>query len=299
MKRPIFCFLILCMSFFNLQSQEWMTNLDFAKRLALTQNKMLFMMWEGATTTPFPVLINDSEGKVYLAEDLFESEELNRLIWNHFVPVSVNEDNYEAMYDAIEDRRSHEYLDKFNDNSIKIMDPNGTILNLANQGGGYLNLTDFISKYALDTSFLRLELKNYATDPNFYNAFYLSSKYLDYSLFANAALRPELMDLSKVYLTEAKAKISKEDEQKQAALQQRTYLLELESYLLKERPKKVLRKLKRLRSDEIEDVNTEFIAFLYFTSYRLRKDSERATEWIGKVSATNLKKSNLIVKLFI
>lgn len=299
MKRSILCLFILCMSFFNLQSQEWMTNLDFAKKLALTQNKMLFVMWEGSTMTPFPVLVNDSKGKEYLADDLFESEELNRLIWDHFVPVSVNEDNYEAMYDAIEDRRSQEYLDKFNDNSIKIMDPNGTILNLTIQDGGYLNLTDFISSYALDTSFLRLELKNYATNPNFYNAFYLSSKYLDYSLFANAALRPELMDLSKVYLTEAKAKISKEDEQKQAALEQRTYLLELESYLLKGKPRKVLRKLKRLGNDEVEAVNTEFIAFLYFTSYRLRKDSERATEWIGKVSSINLKKSNLIVKLFL
>ncbi|TXD81084.1 hypothetical protein ESY86_19305 [Subsaximicrobium wynnwilliamsii] len=298
MKRLILFVAIFCSSLGVLQAQAWMNNLDFAKRLALTQNKMLFVMWESSTMYPLPVRINDAKGQTYLVENLFESEELNRLIWEHFVPVSINEDNYEAMYDAIESRRSQDYLDKFNDDSIKIMDANGMILNMSVQNDIYLNLSEFIARYALDTSFLSLEQHSYAAEANFYNAFYLSSKYLDYTMFANEALRPELMALSMVYLNEARAKIKDEDQQEQAAMQQRSDLLELESFLLKDKPRKVLRKLRRLDADEIAAVNTEFVAFLYYTAYRLIKDIESSKAWMGQVSSVNLKKSDMIVRVF-
>lgn len=298
MKRLILSVVILCSSLGILQAQDWMNNLDFAKRLALTQNKMLFVMWESSTMYPLPVTIADSKGEMFLVENLFDSEELNRLLWEQFVPVSLNEGYYEAMYDAIEDRRSQDYLDKFNDDSIKIMDANGTILNVTEQNEGYLNLTEFITKYALDTSFLSLEQHNYADTENFYNAFYLSSKYLDYTMFANEALRPELIELSMIYLNEARAKIKDEDQQEQAIMQQRCDLLELESLLLRDKPRKVLRKLKRLDNDEIAAVNTEFVAFLYYTAFRLRKDTDSSKAWMGKVSSVNLKKSDLIVGVF-
>jgi len=298
MKRSILCFFIFLGSLSTLQAQEWMTNLDFAKKLATTQNKMLFVMWESATLIPYPVLVSNDKGELYFVENLFDSEELNRLIWEHFIPVSVNEDHYEGMYDAIEERRSQLYLDKFNDDSIKIMDANGTILNMESLNEDPLNLTNLIATYALDTSFLSLELKNYAAKPDFYNTYYLSSKYLDFAMYANSAIRPELLEVSMVYLNDAVAKIPQAQEQDRALLQQRSELLELEYYLLLNNPKKVIRNLKRLDDDEIDNANTGFVAFLYYTSYRLIQEIDNSKQWMAQVSTVDLKKSDLIVKLF-
>lgn len=279
-------------------AQAWMTDLDIAQKLALVQNKMVLMVWEGTTEYPYPIFVDDNKGNLVYIENLFTDEEVSPLIWEHFVPVIVSEDQYGLMYYEIKGKRSQRYIDKFNDNSIKIMDVNGNILNISNSYSEDIqNITKIIQKYSLSTTFITPELKGYQTEKSFYSAYYLASKYLDFSMYVNENLRSDLLTLSSVYIDEAKALTKKEIKEDQLLLQQRCDLLELQQYLLLKRPKKVLRQLKKMDAESIQNKNRTFIAFLYYTAYSILENEKNTKIWKVEVSSVNLKKAQLIINL--
>ena len=92
-KIALICVLVLA---FCLKSnaQEWMKSLSIAKRLAQTENKMLLVMWEEATLYPFPVVMFDDNGRRIYVEDMFDVEEIEEILWENFVPVMINENEY-------------------------------------------------------------------------------------------------------------------------------------------------------------------------------------------------------------
>ena len=296
MKKKILSVLVIIMAFTTCNAQEWMTSLDVAKRLALIQDKLIFMMWEDATTYPFPVKVINDNGRYFLIENLFESEEVNQLIWEHFVPVKVNESNYSELYENIKDTRPQVYLDKFNDDSIKIMDVNGNIINTDIIYSEYIDLSKLIYKYYLDTSFLKIELQNYAQEQNFTTAFRLAVKYMDAAIIGNKDVRAEIIKLSTIYLEEAERYLMSETLNNKAALKQKGELQRLMQDLILGKSKRVLRKLKRIDATEIDSINQSLVDFLYFTAYILQKDEKNASLWRSKLSLVNLSKANQIFK---
>jgi len=285
--------LIACSS----MAQEWMTSLDAAKRLALVQNKMVLMMWEGSMFYPLPVMITDENGKTYYIKNLFESIPANEIIWDYFVPVSLSEDNYEAMYAAIKGKRSQAYMDKFNDDSIKILDAAGNILNVDFSYSSYLNLSNFIAKYALDTSYLNAELKNYVKDKNFYTAYFLASKYLDYSILTNKGLRKKIINLAEIYVRESQSFLENNTVDDKSTLTERAELLELYSDLIIDKPRKVLRVVRRMEKDSVSKTNESKVAFLRYGAHLLLGDVEEAEQWKGKVATMDLRKAQLIANI--
>jgi hypothetical protein len=278
-------------------SQEWMTSLDIAQKLALVQNKMVLMVWEGSTKQPYPVLLNNYNGETTFINNLFDDENVSPLIWKHFIPVIVSEDQYADLYLPIEGKRKQSYINKFNDNSIKIMDVNGNILNATDFSENYDNISEIIKKYALSTEFIAHELSGYQKRKDFYSAYFLASKYLDFALYTDAKIRPAIIALSNIYLDEAKGFSAKSKEDNALVLQQRTELLKAQESLLIKRPKKVLRQLKKMKANAIENNNKAFVAFLYYTAYKINGDDENAELWKSKVSSVNLKKAKLIINL--
>jgi len=287
----ILCTVQLC------HSQAWMTDLGIAQKLASVEDKMVLMVWEETTKYPYPVFVSDDKGRNVFIENLFEDENLSPLIWKYFVPVIVNEVEYADLYEAIEGKRSQNYIDKFNDDSIKIMDTNGNILNVSDFTDNYENITRLILTYALDTAYISTEMKNYSNDKNFYSAYYLTAKYIDFAMYASKTVRPLLIKLSTIYLNEAKALAAKESADEPLVLLQRCELLDIQQDLILKKPKKVLRQLKRMGASEIENNNEPLIAFLYYTTYRITKDEKNAELWKSKVSLVNLKKAQLIINL--
>ncbi|RIA10412.1 hypothetical protein OE09_2276 [Flavobacteriaceae bacterium MAR_2010_72] len=292
-KFQLICLLVLTVNF--CQSQEWMTSLDAAQRLAYVQDKLVFMLWEEATLDPYHVSVEYEKG-VDAIVNLFENEKLNELIWKYFVPVKVSESEYSEWYNQIKDKRYQNYIDKFNDDTIKIMDINGNIINTSLFYGDYLDIAKFISNYALNTSVLKGELNGYRKVKNFYSAFRLASKYMDVAVLVNRAIKHEIVDLSTIYLEEAEHYLIEGETDNFKTLKQKVDLLKLKQDLILNNPKKVLRKLKRLDDSEIEEENESLIEFLYFTSYLLLKDEINAREWRSKLSLVNLTKANLIFK---
>jgi hypothetical protein len=297
MKNALLKLLLVVLMTNTASAQEWMKNLEVAQALAKVQNKMVLMVWEETTSYQYPVIVKDDKGRTIIINNLFEDEDVSPLIWQHFVPVIVSEDRYADLYEKIKDKRSQKYIDKFNDDSIKIMDINGNILNVDYLTEDLQDITTIIQRYALNTTFIAHELQDYKQDKNFYSAYFLASKYLDLGMYVNKDVRANIVELSNIYLEEAKRLVAKEDQSEQKGLLQRCDLLELQEELLLKRPKKVIRQLKKLKEEEIVESNKPFIAFLYYTAYMSNDKPEDAEQWKSQISSVNLKKAQLLINL--
>ncbi|TCK66828.1 hypothetical protein DFQ05_2112 [Winogradskyella wandonensis] len=299
MKRisVILCAFLVWYNSFSQEIIPWVESLPIAKIQARSENKMILMVWEGATEYPMPVLIKDERGKDILIDNLFETPQLNELLWQYFVPVVVGDESYADWFLDIKDKRSQAYIDKFNDDSLKVIDVNGNILGTSGAYTELLDLTKFITKYGFETSYIKQELLNYHQEKNFYSAFYLASKYVDFSLLVNEKVRSEILDLSDIYFSEAKDFISSENRSDDKAQLQRIDLLKLKQELIKNRPRKVLRRLKKIDDLEIEKVNEPLATFLYYTAFRLLNDTEKFQRLESSISLLNLKQAQLIVNI--
>lgn len=277
--------------------QQWMKNLDIAQRLAQVQNKMVLMVWEETTNYQYPVLVKNENGRTIFIQNLFDDEQVSPLIWANFVPVIVSEYQYADLFERIKGKRSQAYIDKFNDDSIKILDVNGNILNVNYVTEDFQNITEIINRYALTTTYIEKELRDYKNDYNFYSAYFLASKYLDFGIYADKKIRSEIVKLSRIYTEEAISLIKGQNEEDQSLLKQRCDLLKLQEYLILKRPKKVLRFLKKLDEEAVLENNKPFVAFLYYTAYMSLDKTEDAAVWKSKISSLNLSKAELIIKL--
>ena len=292
----LFIAIVLC-NVGNCNSQEWMTSLPIAKKLALAQDKFLFMMWEEAAYYQGPVMLADAKGNLKVENDFLNNERINEAIWKHFVPVLVNESEYEELYNNIKEKRKQSYLTAFNDDSMKIMDPNGNIIGTSPSYSNFYNLSSFINKYAYKTTFFKNELLNYSNKKDFYSALYLALRYIDFAVYVNKDIRSEILDLSTIYFNEAEELLINNDDLDQIKLQQNLELYKLSQYLVLRRPKKVLRALKKTDAKVLAE-NKSLVAFLNYTAYLLMEDKKNAELWKNEVSLVNLRKARLINNIY-
>jgi hypothetical protein len=299
MKKTIFIFLMAFSSISSSYAQEWFTTFDVAKRLALLQNKMLLVMWENTLDYEYLVmLVSEENVQVYI--DINQNDDansliLNSLIWEHFVPVILPESNYQDIYNEAKKTRSAKYLNKLQDDSIKIMDVNGNILNIESDYFEVQNLSLMIAKYALNTSFLKDEFTNYLKEVNVTTAFNLASKYLEFSIFVQIDVRPELIDLANIYFNEAEQFLEESDLNNKFGFSQRLEFIKIEEQLILNKPSKARRSLKRIDEDKIDSTNLSLYNFLNYTTFKLLKDEDEAGLWVNKLSMTDLKKAALII----
>ena len=279
-------------------AQEWINSLDVAKRLAFIQDKMLLVMWEDSTLDEVLVMLEDKNKKLNV-RSLFNDREVNSLIWDYFIPVKIKDSKYGELYNEIKDQRNLNYINKFNDDSIKIMDVNGNILNVNYNEYffDYINLSFIFENYALKTTYLKQEFENYIEKRTFKTTYDLASKYLDLANYVNEDIKIEIINLAKIYLDEAIELLENYNSDNKVTLSQKCNLLELKQYLILNNPKRVLRILKKNKKQEIKKINQSLFAFLNYTAYKLLKDEERASDWEAKVSKEDLKKSNMILKI--
>ncbi|CDF80221.1 conserved hypothetical protein [Formosa agariphila KMM 3901] len=266
-----------------------MTDLEVAERLALVQNKLLVVAWEGSYFDGIPMYINNDKGEEVFVKNLFDVPVVDSLLWAHFIPVILKESEHSRLYENIKNKRSTAYLEKFHDDSVKVMDANGNILNV-NDEGYLFNVSRFIDKYSMNMTMLNEKLTNYKRKKDFYSAFFLSASYMDFAFYSRGSVRPELVDLASIYLDEASEFLDQENFENKEVLMQRVNLMEIQKDLLLERPKKVLRKLNRIKEDQVEPVNSSLRSFLYFSSYKMLQDHESAAEWQSKVTSIDIKK---------
>ena len=297
MKKYLILFMLSVIQLGFSQSQEWITSMDISKRLAMVQNKMIFAVWEDATLDGYNVLIDDENGNKLIV-DMMDNEKLYDIICEYFVPVIISESSYPELFAEIDGKRKPSYIDKFNDDSIKIMDVNGNIINIYSFRGNQFidNISRIIARYGIDTSFLKQDLISYSTNKNFTTSFFLASKYVDFVTFANKSITQDLVDLSNIYLNEALDLLSSDNTKNKLAQKQAVELLKIKQQLVLNKPKKAVRQLKRIKKSEIQEVNRAKYNILNYTAFRLLKDEKNAEIWKTKVSLVDLNKANLIIK---
>lgn len=282
------------LNFGRSQAQEWFTNIDVAGRLALVQNKMLFVAWEDSFNGSIPVLVKSGAGNVYI--DLANDTSLDSVIREYFVPVRLPEANYQAFLKAAEGR-GYSYINKLTDNSIKIMDVNGTILNTEPSADVVTNFTELIETYALNTSFLTMELRNYAKEKTYLTAYLLGEKYTEYSIYAKKELRDDIIDMSTIYLDESEKLVVGSNVESPEVILQKIELIRIEQSLILGKAGKARRQLKRIDEEKIAPVNERFYAFLQYTIHMLREDVAEAEVWKPNISSLDLKKAEMIMNI--
>jgi hypothetical protein len=296
MKKTILLFVFVITSINFCLGQEWFTSLKVAKKLALVQNKMLFVMWEDSFNYDYPIVFNNDKGNL-IRTDLFLDESINRLIWDYFIPVKIYESKYEELSHQIRETRGEKYFNKLIDDSIKIMDVNGNILNINTSNEYIENLSLIIKRYALNTSFLKQELINYAKEESTTISYSLASKYLDFAVFAEKSARLEIIQLANIYFDEAISQLTKSNLINKRGFLQKCDLLKIKEYLILDKPRKVLRHLKKLNLNEIDSINQSLFSLLYYTAFKLLKDEEDAALWKSKVSSVDLRLAKLIINI--
>lgn len=279
-------------------SQDWFINFDVAKRLALVQDKMLFVVWEQSFDYSYPIKYfrDDNEKRIVLVSDLSKKSSLDALIWEHFIPVLLPETEYDELIKKAEGR-GYKYLAKLNDDSIKIMDTNMNILNIEPVSEYEQNLSLIINNYSLKTTFIKQDLINYSNKQNSTTAFNLGSKYVDFSLFVEEDTRIEIIELANIYFDEARNYFIKENLTNKNIYTQRIDLIEIKENLILNKARKANRALKKINTDEIAEVNKSLYNFLKYTTFKLLKDEENAALMVGQVSELDLKKSELILNI--
>ena len=296
--KKIALFLILAFSLTTTCiSQEWFTSFDVAKKLALTQNKMLFVIWEDSFTTPYYVEVKNENGKSIFI-DITQNEEANKIIWKYFVPVLMPEAEYGELYNKAKKNRGELYLSKLEDASIKIMDIGGNILNTNFSIETFENLPSLIKTYSLYTTYLNSFLRSYLKKENFTTTLILASKYLDYAIVSKDNTKPELVTLASIYFKEASNRLEDSNLDNKNVFLQKLDLFEIKKFLILNNPKKARRLLKRIEKSEIDEVNKPLFVFLNYTTFILLKDEENAAIWRGQISQSNMKKASLILKTY-
>lgn len=297
-KLILSIFLLFFVQITVAQQRDWLNSLQIAKNYAQSENKMILMVWNEATQYPFAGVVKNNEGRNIYLKNIFASEAILNLFWEHFIPVVVNEEVYEALFVDIKGKRKQSYIDVFNDDSLKVMDSNGNILGTSGAYTEVLSISNFIIKYSLDSSYLKQELLNYSKEKNFYSTYYLASKYIDYSILVNKKVRSEILALSNIYFKEAEMFLQKDKEiENKANFLQRIQLTVLKQDLVKGKANRVLKNLKKIEKNPIADTNQSQLKFLKYTAYRLKNDTEKFAKLEKEISLLNKKQTQLIVDI--
>lgn len=299
MKKILLFLSILLTSISYAAAQEWFTNFDIAKRMALIQDKMLFVIWEESLLESYPVRY-ELNGGDFIILDLSRENTLDHIIWEHFIPVLLPESEYDSLLEASKERIP-KYKAKLNDDSIKIMDINMNILNVNRSSHSEFNyqqdLTLLIKNYALKTTFIKQDLLNYSKRKNLTTSFNLGSKYIDLALFVEQQARIDIIGLAQIYFDEASNNLVKGQIDNKNAYSQRIELLKIKGNLILNNIKKARRLLNKFKIDELYKINNQLYSFLKYTTFMLLKDQYKASLYREGISGVNLKKAELILKI--
>ena len=91
--------------------------------------------------------------------------------------------------------------------------------------------------------------------------------------------------------------LNQENPEDNTVLLQRVLLTKMKKDLIRNKPRKVLRQLKKLEGVAIEKVNQPLLNFAYYTAYRLQNNQDKFQPLEKEISLLNLKRTQKIIEI--
>lgn len=251
--------IILLSLFFisNAYSINWTTSYEAAQKMALIENKLIVIDFWADWCGPCKKMDRDS----------WNTEEVSKIMEN-FIGLKIDIDTETLL--------SSRYGVRGIPN-VYIIDPNGNVLVDSIGYMDKIDLSNFLKKHALNTSFLQKELIQYFRNENMGTSLRVARKYMDYSFFVDDKLKYDILSLSDTYLDNSEKMLKNQPE-----FEQKIMLLKLTNEIYKGNFSKAERKLSKIDINTIYDINLSEYYFLKYCFLRA-ESSDEAIIWLEKL----------------